>query len=129
MATRLENRPGAFGGEDRSVLLDAEAIAGLPRRTQSPGVTTAMLWRRADSHAGVLWLEPGARLGAHTHRRHVHHVWVVEGEMHCLGRDLGPGSYVYVPLGIEHDSLAGPDGAAFFYLYHDVREEPPVTPV
>ncbi len=129
MANRLETSAGVRGGEDPGVLLDAEAIASLPRRTQSPGVTTAMLWHNGGSHAGVLWLEPGARLGAHTHRRHVHHVWVVEGEMRCLGRDLGPGSYAYVPLGVEHDSLAGSEGAAFFYLYLDVREEPPVTPV
>jgi hypothetical protein len=128
MATRLETSSGALGGEDASVLLDAEAIARLPRRTQTPGVTTALLWRRGGSHAGVLWLEPGARLGAHTHSRHVHHVWVVEGEMHCLGRDLGPGAYAFVPLGVEHDSLAGPEGATFFYLYLDVHEEPPITP-
>ena len=129
MANRLENSPDALRGQDASILFGPEAIARLPRRTQTPGVTTAMLWQSGGSHAGVLWLEPGARLGAHTHRRHVHHVWVVEGEMHCLGRDLGPGSYAFVPLGVEHDSLAGPDGAAFFYLYLDVHEEPPVTPV
>ncbi len=129
MATRRETSTGTDGGEAPSVLLDAQAIAQLPRRTQTPGVTTALLWRSGGSHAGVLWLEPGAALGAHTHRRHVHHVWVVEGEMHCLGRDLGPGSYAHVPLGVEHDSLAGPDGAVFFYLYLDVREEPPVTPI
>lgn len=129
MATGLARNPGPYGGEDPSIQLGPEAIARLPRRTQSPGVTTALLWHSGGSHAGVLWLAPGARLGAHTHRRHVHHVWVVEGEMNCLGRDLGPGSYAYVPLGVEHDSLAGSDGAAFFYLYLDVHEEPPVTPV
>lgn len=111
------------------VALDAAEIAAMPRHTVGTGASTARLWTRGRSHAGVMWLEAHARLEAHTHRRHAHHVWVVEGGITSLGRELGPGSFAYVPPGQEHELLAGSDGATFFYLYLDLFEEPPVVPV
>lgn len=128
METRSEARPGGAGTDERAgVRLDAAEIEGLERRTLTSGVQGATLWSYNSSHAGVLWLEPGAQLGAHTHRRHAHHVWVVEGHVTCIDHELGRGSYSYVPPGTEHDSVAGEDGAVLFYLYLDTRDEPPAA--
>ncbi len=115
-------------GRATETVMDGLEVAELPRRSLAPGVAATTLWSRGSSHAGVMRLEPGARLGAHTHRRHAHHIWMIEGSIHCLDRDLGEGSYVHVPPGLEHDSVAGSHGAAFFYLYLDTWEEPPVVP-
>jgi uncharacterized RmlC-like cupin family protein len=128
MSTRLD--PAAAAPSPPSTLLTAEEVARLPRRQVQPGVSTATLWSHGSSHAGVLWLSPGAQLGAHTHRRHAHHVWIVEGTVDCLGRDLSNGAYVHVPPGLEHDLVASsPAGATVFYLYVDTWQEPPVVAV
>ncbi len=101
--------------------VDAAAIADLPRRELSPGVTYAQLWAQGSSFAGVFHLEPGAAIPAHTHRYHCHHVWTLAGEIAILDRTLGAGSYAYVAPGERHDLVAGPEGATAFYLYLVVR--------
>jgi mannose-6-phosphate isomerase-like protein (cupin superfamily) len=129
MTTRLDPAASAAPTGPFATLLTAEDITALDRRQVRPGVTTATLWSHGSSHAGVMWLASGTQLGAHTHRRHAHHVWVVEGTVACLDRDLGPGSYAHVPPGVEHDMVTRPSaGAAFFYLYVDTWQEPPVVP-
>ncbi len=56
----------------------------------------------------------------HHHGHANHHAWVVEGHCEVLGRILGPGSYVHIPAGLDHDIVAvGPSGATVFYLYID----------
>lgn len=101
--------------------LDPDEIARLVPTTLAPGVTGTDLWASGRSHAGLMWLEPGARLEAHTHTRHAHHVWVVEGGMETLGRSLAAGSYAVVPPGQRHGLQAGAAGVTLFYLYLEVR--------
>lgn len=98
-------------------MVDAAAVAGLPRRTLSPGVTYAQLWARGRSFAGVFWLEPHAVIPEHEHRSHCHHIWTLDGQVGILDRTLAPGSYAYVAPGQPHDLVAGPEGATAFYLY------------
>lgn len=82
------------------------------------GVTISQLWSDQRSHAGILRLGPGARIPEHTHEEHAHHIWVIEGRVRVLGRDLVSGSYAYVPPGQPHD-LRGrePTGCRVFYTY------------
>jgi quercetin dioxygenase-like cupin family protein len=83
-----------------------------------PGVTHRVLWSDDRSMAGVLTVEAGRRLGAHTHRANHHHLWVLDGEAQILGRTVCAGSYVHVPSGVEHDiDASGTTGCTVFYLY------------
>jgi hypothetical protein len=83
-----------------------------------PGVMHKVLWRDGTSMAGVLEVERGHHLGAHSHRVNHHHMWVLDGFARVLGMELGPGSYVHIPSGVEHDIDASvTTGCTVFYLY------------
>jgi anti-sigma factor ChrR (cupin superfamily) len=83
-----------------------------------PGVVHKVLWRNGSSMAGVLYVEPGRRLGAHTHRQNHHHIWVLDGHATIVGNHIGPGSYVHIPSGVEHDiDATASEGCTVFYLY------------
>ena len=90
------------------------------------GVRHTVLWSEGHSSAGQLWFEPNARLPEHTHGRHVHHLWVLDGEVRIDGRTLGPGAYCQVPAGQPHGFEAGASGAAVGYLLpRALRSEAP----
>lgn len=91
-----------------TTILTPEEIERLPAEPLGdiPGVANQLLWRDAHSMQGILTIEGGHHLGAHTHRVNHHHVWVVDGIARILGRDLPPGSYVHIPAGVEHDMEA-----------------------
>jgi quercetin dioxygenase-like cupin family protein len=101
-------------------VLTAEAIARLtamPLGT-STNVTHRVLWSHDSSMAGVLTVDAGHRLGAHAHRVNHHHMWVLDGRAVVLGEEVGPGSYVHVPAGVEHDiDATASDGCTLLYLY------------
>jgi len=101
-------------------VLSPEAIESLPAEPLGhvEGATHRVLWHSNGSVAGLLTLPAGSRLGAHSHRVHHHHVWVVDGSAIVLGQLLEPGSYVHVPAGVEHDiDTTDTDGCTVFYLY------------
>lgn len=103
-----------------ATILDAADIGRLPRLSLGgiPGVTHRVLWEEADSMSGVLTVEAGHHLGAHTHRVNHHHLWVLEGRALIGGSMLGPGSYAHIPAGIEHDiDATATDGCTVLYLY------------
>jgi mannose-6-phosphate isomerase-like protein (cupin superfamily) len=103
-----------------AVVLPASAVQTLtsvPLGTLE-GVTHRVLWRDGTSMAGVLRVEAGRRLGAHAHRANHHHMWVLEGRATILGTEIGPGSYVHVPVGVTHDiDASATEGCTVFYLY------------
>lgn len=105
-------------------LVPATAITGLPleRLGDIEGVAHRVLWRDATSVAGILTVEAGHHLGAHTHRANHHHIWVLDGEVAVLGSVLTPGSYAHIPAGVEHDIDArATGGCTVYYLY--VRQD------
>lgn len=102
------------------VVLTPDAISALPLEPLGPllGVAHRVLWRTDTSMAGVLTVEGGHRLGAHAHHANHHHMWVLEGSATILGTVVVPGSYVHIPVGVEHDiDAAGTAGCTLFYLY------------
>ncbi len=102
------------------VVLTPEAIAALPLAPLGSlvGVTHRVLWSSDTSMAGVLTVEAGHRLGWHTHHANHHHMWVLDGRTRILGSELGPGSYVHIPSGVEHDIDASTSGGCtVLYLY------------
>jgi quercetin dioxygenase-like cupin family protein len=129
MTTPLEARrvpdqrwPAGATPGSKPRLLDAVRIAQLPRAVVAAGVVDVQLWSDGHSSAGKMRLDPHAQLTTHTHRRHCHHVWVVDGVVIAMGRTLTPGSYAYVPPGEPHDLAGGPDGATVFYLHLDTGD-------
>jgi quercetin dioxygenase-like cupin family protein len=104
----------------KPVVLSPDAIAALPVEGLGSiqGVTHRVLWRTDTSMAGVMTVEAGHHLGAHAHRVNHHHMWVLDGKATILGSELGPGSYVHIPQGVEHDiDATTTDGCTVFYLY------------
>ena len=102
------------------VLLTPDGVDALPAEPLGhiEGITHRVLWRDGTSTAGVLTVPPGHRLGAHTHRVNHHHIWVTDGRATILGANLGPGSYVHIPSGVEHDiDASSTPGCTVFYLY------------
>jgi mannose-6-phosphate isomerase-like protein (cupin superfamily) len=83
-----------------------------------PGIGNQVLWRDDTGMAGVMTVRGGHRLGAHTHRTNHHHMWILDGAAVILGEELGPGSYVHIPSGVEHDiDATATGGCTVFYLY------------
>lgn len=104
----------------RGVALGADEVARVPLEPVEgvAGVRQRVLWRSGESVAGELELDPGQRLEPHAHHHAHHHQWVLEGTVHVLGRDLGPGSYIHVPAGVAHDlTTAGTSHVRLFFLY------------
>lgn len=102
------------------VVLTPDAIAALPLEPLGhlQGVAHRILWRTDTSMAGVLTVEGGHRLGSHAHRANHHHMWVLDGSATILKSAVTPGSYVHVPVGVEHDiDATETDGCTVFYLY------------
>lgn len=104
------------------LILDASQVQARAReRVEGPaGVHRAILWEQDRSTAGLLWVDPDTRMDEHTHDRHRHHIWVLEGTASVLGRDLEAGSYAFVADGVPHALAGGPDGCKLFYLYLEV---------
>ncbi len=104
----------------RATVLAHENIDDLPAEPLGhlQGAFHRVLWRDATSMSGVLTVLAGHRLGRHSHRVNHHHFWVLDGEATVLGKRLGPGSYVHIPSGVEHDiDATASGGCTVFYLY------------
>jgi hypothetical protein len=102
------------------VVLTSEAVEALPLEPLGhlPDVGHRIVWQDGTSMAGVMRVGAGRRLGKHAHRVNHHHIWVIDGSAVILGETLGPGSYVHVPSGVDHDvDATGTDGCTVFYLY------------
>jgi mannose-6-phosphate isomerase-like protein (cupin superfamily) len=83
-----------------------------------PGIGNRVLWQDDTSIAGVMTVAAGHRLGTHAHRANSHHMWILDGSAVILDDELGPGSYVHIPTGIEHDiDATATDGCTVYYLY------------
>jgi len=88
----------------RAIALDPQEIDGLPS----------------------LCVDPGHRLGPHTHRRHHHDCSLVAGHADVLGRWLGAGSHVHIPAGVEHDIDAiETEGCTMYFEYTLVQHYRP----
>lgn len=105
------------------VVLDATAMARLAWEVLH-GVDDArakLLWEQGGSTVGLLHVHPRGHVRAHAHPEAHHHAWVVDGHARMLGEPVGPGSYVHIPAGMEHEITdVGPQGVTMFYVYQMV---------
>lgn len=102
------------------VVLTADAVEALPLVPLGDldGIHHRVLWQNETSMAGVMTVDAGCHLGRHAHRVNHHHLWVVTGRAEILGIELGPGGYVHIPAGVDHDiDATRTDGCTVFYLY------------
>jgi mannose-6-phosphate isomerase-like protein (cupin superfamily) len=105
-----------------TVVLDPREVAALPWRPFAAlsGVRDRVLWQdpTGKSVAGLLHLDPGARVLPHIHLRAVQHLWVVSGSCTIDGRTLDAGSYGFVPAGRSHGiEQVGRAGCLLFYVH------------
>ncbi len=109
-----------MSSNETPTVLSAEeiAIASTGPLGNIEGVANTVLWTDGTSMTGVLTIEGGQRLGSHTHRAHLHHLWVLDGSAEIAGRVLHAGSYVHVPPGVEQDIDATQTaGVRAYYSY------------
>ena len=102
------------------MVLTPEQVAAIPPVPMGTiaGVTHRVLWNSGGSMAGVMRVDADHHLGLHQHRANDHHMWMLDGHATILGSQLGPGSYVHIPSGVEHDIDASTtDGCTLLYLY------------
>jgi mannose-6-phosphate isomerase-like protein (cupin superfamily) len=112
-----------------ATLVDASAIEERPWHDLAgfENVRYKQLWQSGKSVAGIMYVAPAGRVDPHVHRRSHHHIWVLEGSAEMLGQQVGPGSYLHVPAGVEHGITApGSEGCTMFYLY--LRDDTSATP-
>jgi quercetin dioxygenase-like cupin family protein len=87
------------------------------------GVDYKLLWRSGGSVAGLMRLDPGGVVTPHAHVRAHHHLWVTDGTVEVLDEEVGPGTYVHIPAGVDHSMRAVGDSACtMLYLY--LQDEP-----
>ena len=111
-----------------AIVLGPQEIDALPWNPlgDHTGVALQDLWTDGTSRTGVLRVDPGRRLGRHTHRRHHHDYWLVAGHADVLGRWLGPGSYVHIPAGVEHDiDATETEGCTVYFAYTLIAHDRP----
>lgn len=120
----MSGEPRAEAGQRDAIapatVLSADDISQLPLEPLRgvEHVKNRALWSDGHSTAGLLSVPAGRSLGSHRHRVNHHHFWVLSGRAVVLGRVIGPGSYVHIPSGVEHDiDATDTEGCTVFYLY------------
>lgn len=109
-------------GNDRAIrVLDPAAIQWMPWQPVAgcPGVEEKELWSNAELVYALIHYEPGSHTPGHPHQVADHHIWVIEGRATIGGRPVVAGSYVHVPVAVEHPIRdVGPDGFTVLQLHH-----------
>jgi quercetin dioxygenase-like cupin family protein len=106
------------------ILLASAEVQDLPWKPlgDSAGVSHKVLWRSGDVVLGMFRLEPGAVEPEHVHQGAHHHFLVTQGTARIIDRELGAGSYAYIPPGVAHEVAAvGDEGCTLFYTYRPVE--------
>ncbi|BCB89539.1 cupin domain-containing protein [Phytohabitans suffuscus] len=102
-------------------LLEPGTIDSMPWRpvAGSPGVWEKALCDNVELVYALIRYEPGARTPGHPHQIADHHIWAVAGRATIAGRPVVAGSYVHVPVAVEHPvEDVGPDGFTMLQLHH-----------
>jgi quercetin dioxygenase-like cupin family protein len=89
-----------------------EPLAGAP-----PGVMSVMLWgdNTKGAYGGFTKFPAGFKAPLHYHTDATKIV-VIKGAYTFNGKKYGPGSYVYVPAGVQHESGGVEDSESIFFI-------------
>ena len=95
---------------------EMESVQWLP--APFPGAEIKLLANdeASGSNAFLIKLDPGVELAAHKHPS-VEQNWVLDGEIECQGKVLGPGSFMFCPAGTEHGPFKSVNGGTMLCFF------------
>lgn len=102
------------------VLWAPEDLKWVPLDPGAPGVMSAMLWgdNTKGAYAGMTKFPAGFKAPLHTHA-YATKIVVIKGGYTYQGKKYGPGSFVYVPGGMKHESGGVEDSESIFFIEQD----------
>jgi quercetin dioxygenase-like cupin family protein len=82
-----------------------------------PGVMAATLWgdRTKGAYGGLNKFPAGFKAPMHYHT-FATKIVVIKGAYTLNGKEYGPGSYVYVPAGVKHESGGVAESESIFFI-------------
>jgi quercetin dioxygenase-like cupin family protein len=100
-----------------AVLWAAEDIKWEPMQGGPPGVLAVTLWgdRTKGGYGGLNKFPAGFKAPLHYHT-FATKIVVIKGAYTFNGKKYGPGSYVYVPAGVQHESGGVDDSESIFFI-------------
>ena len=100
-----------------AVLWASEDLQWVPLSPGAPGVMSVMLWgdNTKGAYAGMTKFPAGFKAPLHTHTYGTKIV-VIKGAYTYNGKKYGPGSFVYVPGGMKHESGGVEDSESIFFI-------------
>lgn len=106
------------------IAVSGEDIEAMPWEDDptDAGVYRKTLWQSGNVVLGLMRVDEGSVNPEHVHHAAHHHILILEGQCNILGKQLGPGSYVYIPPTVPHGVTdVGPGGCVFFYTYRPME--------
>jgi len=105
---KMKNEAVLMAAED----LKWEQLAGAP-----PGVMSVKLWgdNTKGAYGGLTKFPAGFKAPLHTHT-YATKIVIIKGAYTYNGKKYGPGSYVNVPAGLQHESGGVEDSESIFFI-------------
>jgi quercetin dioxygenase-like cupin family protein len=99
------------------VLWAPEDLKWVPLAGAPPGIMSIMLWgdNTKGAYGGFTKFPAGFKAPLHYHTDATKIV-VIKGAYVYNGKKYGPGSYVYVPGGVQHESGGAEDSESIFFI-------------
>jgi quercetin dioxygenase-like cupin family protein len=103
--------------DKEAVLWAAEDVKWVPLSPGAPGVMSAVLWgdNTKGAYGGLTKFPAGFKAPLHYHTDATKIV-VIKGAYTYNGKKYGPGSYVYVPGGMKHESGGVTESETIFFI-------------
>ena len=100
-----------------AVLMAAEDLKWEPLAGGPPGVMSVTLWsnKTTGAYGGLTKFPAGFKAPLHTHT-YTTKIVVIKGAYTYNGKKYGPGSYVSVPAGQQHESGGVDDSESIFFI-------------
>jgi len=117
------------GGKE-AILWAPEDLKWMPLSPGAPGVMSVNLWgdNTKGAYGGLTKFPAGFKAPLHTHK-YATKIVVIKGGYTYNGKTYGPGSYVYVPAGHQHESGGVADSESIFFIEQDGKfDMKPVEP-
>jgi quercetin dioxygenase-like cupin family protein len=105
---------------EKATLWAAEDLKWAPLGAGAPGVMSVMLWgdNTKGAYGGLTKFPAGFKAPLHYHT-YATKIVVIKGAYTYNGKKYGPGSYVFVPGGLKHESGGVADSESIFFIEQD----------
>jgi hypothetical protein len=100
-----------------AILWAAEDLKWEPLAGAPPGIMSVKLWgdNTTGAYGGLTKFPAGFKAPLHTHT-YATKIVVMKGAYTYNGKKYGPGSYVSVPAGLQHESGGVEDSESIFFI-------------